>query len=42
MDERSSTAFSAVGVLLLLLASALVWGGFGAFGVSVARAWSGG
>jgi hypothetical protein len=42
MGDKSSTAFSAVGVLLLILISALIWGEFGAFGLSVARAWTGG
>lgn len=42
MSDRSLTALSAVAVFLLMAVSALVWGGFGAFGVAVAKAWSGG
>jgi hypothetical protein len=42
MGEKSGTAFSAVGVIMLLLVSALVWGEFGAFGLSVIKAWTGG
>lgn len=42
MGDRSATAYSAVGVLLLLVVSALVWGEFGALGLRVLRAWTGG
>ena len=40
MGDRSLTAFSAVALLLLMAVSALVWGEFGAFGVSLVRAWT--
>jgi len=42
MGDRSATDYSAVGLLFLLAVSALVWGEFGAFGLTLARAWTGG
>ncbi len=42
MADRSLTAVSAVAVLFLLALSAAVWGEFGAFGLGLVRAWTGG
>ncbi|HEY5410082.1 MAG TPA: hypothetical protein VIJ94_05080 [Caulobacteraceae bacterium] len=42
MAHRTLTALSAVALMFLFAASALVWGEFGAFGVSLVRAWTGG
>ncbi len=42
MADRSLGAVSALAVLCLLAISAAVWGELGAFGLSLARAWTGG
>ena len=41
MPERTSTAASAVSLLVLVAASVFVWAEFGAFAVSVIRALAG-
>ena len=42
MSDRSMSAFSALALVCLLAISAAVWGEFGAFAVTLVRAWTGG
>ncbi len=42
MADRTLSALSALALVCLLVVSAAIWGEFGAFGLTLVRAWAGG